>query len=502
MKRFASFRWVKSVVFSGFLMAGTAFSGTQKPNIVLILADDLGYGDLSCYGATKIQTPNIDRLASDGIRLTDAHTTCAVCQPSRYAILSGRYYWRSTPNPGYSYYFDEGEILLPQLLRRAGYRTAGFGKWHLGFDYVPFDINKALTPGTKEAGFDYYFGLPRSNNEPPFVFFENDHMYQADPADSLVMIPHKKMPKGSDYGWGGSKGAAKAHAARIEDQIDLTLTDRAVKFIEQQSSEIPFFIYLPYVTPHYPIKPSRDFIGTSKADLYGDLIQQLDFCTGRVLDALKKQGLSENTLVIFTSDNGAVNTGEPVAKGHHPNGILQGQKTDAWDGGHKVPFIARWPGRISAGKTSEALFGLNDLMATLLAAANVPMLSHAGPDSLNQLPVLEGKAEFVRTEMVYQGVLGFALRQGPWVYLPSQGSGGFSTGKEHWGVSYEQMGFHNNFRDQTGKLLPGAPPDQLYRVDKDPGEEMNVVRENPEKAQGMETRLLQLLGPDPLKILE
>ena len=493
----------KALFFSGLLVAGTALSSpvAQSPNIVLILADDLGYGDLGCYGATKIQTPNIDRLAQEGIRLTDAHTTCSVCQPSRYAMLSGRYYWRSTPNHGYSYYFDEGEILLPQLLRRAGYRTAGFGKWHLGFDYVPFDMNKALTPGTKEAGFDYYFGLARSHNEPPFVFFENDRMFQADPADPLVMIPHEDMPKGSDYGWGGSRGAARAHAARPEDKIDIILTDKAVGFIEQQSADAPFFIYLPYVTPHYPICPSEDFIGKSEADRYGDFVQQLDFCTGRILDALEKQGLAENTLVVFSSDNGAINLGEPVAKGHRPNGNLLGQKTDAWDGGHKVPFIARWPGRFPVGKTSEALLGLNDLMATILAAAEIAIPPGAGPDSLNQLPVLEGKAKPVRTEMVYQGVLGFALRQGSWVYLPGQGSGGFTTDRP-FGVPYEGMGFRNNFLDKTGEPLPDAPPDQLYRIDQDPAQQVNVIRENPEKAQGMAAHLLRTLGPKPLKILE
>jgi len=205
--------------------------------------------------------------------------------------------------------------------------------------------------------------------------------------------------------------------------------------------------------------------------------------------------------VIFSSDNGAINLGEPVSKGHRPNGNLLGQKTDAWDGGHKVPFIVRWPGRLSAGETSGVLFGLNDLMATILAAAETPMPPGAGPDSLNQLPVLEGKTQFVRTEMVYQGVLGFALRQGPWVYLPSQGSGGFTTDRP-FGVPYEGMGFRNNFLDKTGKPLPDAPPAQLYQISKDPSQQHNVILEYPEKAQSMADHLSQTLGPKPLKILE
>jgi arylsulfatase A-like enzyme len=491
---------IKAFTFSGLLAAEPALSAqkTQPPNVVLIVADDLGYGDLGCYGATKISTPNIDRLATGGIRLTDAHSPAAVCQPARYAILSGRYYWRSTPNAGYSYYFDEGEVLLPQLLKQAGYRTSGFGKWHLGFDTKPFDINKPLTPGTREAGFDYYFGLTRSHNEPPFVFFENDRCYKHDPGDPIRMISQKEKPH--PYGWGSSEGGAAAHAARPEDEIDLIVTDRAVDYIKQQSAEQPFFIYLAYVSPHFPIVPNKKFVGTSEADRYGDFVQQLDFCVGRVLDALEQKGMSENTLIFFTSDNGGVNTGEPVAAGHRPNGGLLGQKTDAWDGGHKVPCIVRWPARLPAGKASGILFGLNDLMATILAAANVPVPQGAAPDSINQLPVLSGEKPFVRTSMVYQGVLGFALRQGPWVYIPDSGSQGFTT-EGRFGVPYEKMGFQNSSRDAAGKLLPDAPPDQLYNVHKDPNQNLNVVRDYPEKARELAAHLKKILGPNTENIV-
>ncbi|QHI69782.1 sulfatase family protein [Tichowtungia aerotolerans] len=485
------------------LSAGATFAEDavkpDRPNILLIVADDLGYGDVGCYGATKIKTPNMDRLATDGIRLTDAHSAAAVCQPARYSILSGRYWWRSTPNPGYSYYFDEGEILMPQLLKQAGYRTVGFGKWHLGFDTKPFDINKALTPGTKDAGFDYYFGTTRSHNEPPFVFFENDHCYKYDPADPIRMISQKEKPH--PYGWGSSEGGAAAHAARPEDEIDLVLTDRAVDYLEKQSDGHPFFMYLAYTAPHFPIVPNKKFIGTSEADRYGDFVQQLDFCVGRVLDTLEKKGMTDNTLVFLTSDNGAVNTGEPFTAGHRSNGELLGQKTDAWDGGHKVPCIVRWPARLPGRKTSGILFGLNDLMATILAAADVPVPKGTAPDSLNQLPVLAGEKPFVRTSMVYQGVLGFALRQGPWVYLPEAGSQGFTT-EGRFGVPYEKMGFENTYRDKTGKLLPDAPPDQLYNVQNDPGEKKNVVREHPEKAKEMAAVLQKLLGPNPLPVVK
>ncbi len=486
---------------SGFAAAESVAAGAQtaeRPNILLIVADDLGYGDVGCYGAKKVKTPNIDRLAQGGIRLTDAHSAAAVCQPARYSILCGRYWWRGTPNPGYSYYFDEGEVLLPQLLKNAGYRTVGFGKWHLGFDHKPFDINAALTPGTKEAGFDYYFGTTRSHNEPPFVFFENDHCYKLDPDDPVRMISQQEKPH--PYGWGSSEGGAAAHAARPEDKIDLILTDRAVDYLEQQTDEEPFFMYLAYTAPHFPIVPNEQFVGTSEAGLYGDFIQQLDDCVGRVLKALDKKGLAHNTLVVLTSDNGGVNGGEPVEAGHRPNGALLGQKTDAWDGGHKVPCVFRWPARLPRKQASGILFGLNDLMATLLAAADVPVPQGAAPDSLNQLPAIAGNKPFVRTEMVYQGVLGFALRQGPWVYLPDPGSQGFTT-EGHFGVSYEQMGFENTYRDKAGKLLPDAPPDQLYNVAQDPNENKNVVREHPEKAREMAARLQNMLGPNPLPVV-
>ncbi|MGZ0655443.1 sulfatase family protein [Coraliomargarita sp. W4R53] len=469
------------------------------PNIVIIIADDLGYGDVGCYGAKKIPTPNIDRLASEGMLFRSAHAPAAVCQPTRYAILSGRYYWRSTPNPGYSYYFDEGEILLPQILRDAGYETAGFGKWHLGFGSPrPADFNGSLTPGTLDAGFNYYFGLPRSHNEPPFVYFENDRVYQADPADPIRIISQKERPH--PYGWGSSEGGAAAHAARQENELDLVIAERAAGFISKQSVNEPFFMYIPFVAPHFPITPNPDFLGESQAGDYGDFIVGLDHSVGVVLNALKTSGHADNTLVIFSSDNGAVNTGEPLAAGHRPNGVLLGQKTDGWEGGHRVPFIARWPGKIKAGATSDALLGLQDLLATSVAAAGVDLPLGAGPDSINQLPVLLGESEETRNSMVYQGVLGFALRDHSWVYLPSQDSQGFSVTRK-FGVSFKKMGYSNNFLDDDGLPVRGAPDAQLYDIKNDISQKRNVILEHPEVAEKMASQLDALLGSKPLEIV-
>jgi arylsulfatase A len=381
-----------------------------KPNILLIVADDLGYGDLGCYGATKIKTPNIDRLAGEGVRFTDAHAPAAVCQPSRYAILSGTYFMRAQRQGQQTLYFHEGQVTLPSLLKSAGYRTAAIGKWHLGFGRggEP-DYNADLKPGPLEIGFDSFFGCPRTHNEPPLVFVENHRVVGLDPADPLRIIPHDAVVKRGlkDWGWGASEGAKAAHAARPQERIDLILADKAAQIIAERRDQ-PFFLYLAFLAPHVPIAPAPEFQGTSQAGSYGDFIQQLDACVREVLSALKAQGLADNTLVIFTSDNGAVLHGEALQAGHRANGVLLGQKTDAWEGGHRVPFIARWPDHIPAGTKCDRLLGLTDLMATIAAAANVPMPVGAAPDSLNQLPALTNpaKAPVIRDEMLAQATGG------------------------------------------------------------------------------------------------
>ena len=486
---------------AALVWASGALAEDPRPNIVIIVADDLGYGDVGCYGATKIPTPNIDRMAGEGMRFTDAHAPSAVCQPTRAAILTGQYYWRSTPNPGYSYYFDENEPLLPALLREAGYRTAGFGKWHLGFGWPkPADFNGALTPGTAEAGFDYYFGIPRSHNEPPFVFFENDRVYQLDPEDPIRVYTQEQKPH--RHGWGTSEGAVAAHAARPEDEIDLIFARRCAEFITGQKSDKPFFLYVPFVAPHYPVSPHTDFRGRSEAGAYGDFVAQLDHCVGLVLDALAEAGVADNTLVFLTSDNGAVNVKELLEVPHRPNGDLLGQKTDAWEGGHRVPLIARWPGKIAPGSVSAALFGLQDFWATSLAAADVKPPPGGGEDSINQLPVLMGKEKEVRREMVYQGVYGLALRQGPWVYIPNRTSQGFTASDRPFGASFREMGFRSNFLDEDGGVLPEAPAVQLYDVVEDPSQERNLAAENPDRVTELDERLREISGPRPRNIVE
>ncbi len=476
-----------------------------RPNIVLLLADDLGSGDVGCYGATKIKTPNIDRLAAEGVRLTDAHSPAAVCQPTRYAILSGTYFLRAQRQGQWTLYFHEGQVTLPGLLQAAGYRTAAIGKWHLGFGRgAEPDYNGELKPGPLEIGFDYFFGCPRTHNEPPFVFVENHRLVGLDAADPIRIIPHDEVVRRGlkDWNWGASEGAARAHAARPVDQIDLILADKALEFIKQKS-DAPFFLYLPFLAPHVPIAPHAAFQGTSQAGRYGDFIQQLDACVGKVLDALQAQGLADNTLVIFTSDNGAVLQREALQAGHRPNGDLLGQKTDAWEGGHRVPFLARWPGRIPAGSQAGQLLGLTDLMATLAAAAEVTVPPDAAPDSLNQLPVLTDPAgaPAVRSEFLVQGTGGFALRQGEWMYLPQQGSCGMTVQvppAAPWGQPYDKLGLVNSDVDETGRVKADAPAVQLYNLTADPGQRTNVAAREPGRAAAMQQRLSELTArPKP-----
>jgi arylsulfatase A-like enzyme len=470
----------------------------RKPNIVVIVADDLGYGDVGAYGASKIKTPNIDGLARKGIRLTDAHAQ-PLCVPSRYEILSGMYNmrvgWEPPWAPGWAFKFREGQMTLPGLLKLAGYRTAAIGKWHLGFGHqADPDYNGELIPGPLEIGFDYYFGIPRTHNEPPFVFVENHRVVDLDPSDPIRVIPHEQVVKRglADYGWGISEGAAQAHAARPVDKIDLILANKATDFIAR-NNEVPFFLYLAFSAPHNPIAPSPEFQGTSQAGSYGDYVQQLDAQVGKVLDALRAHGLVDNTLVVFTSDHGAVVYPGVVEAGHRSNGTLLGQKADAWEGGHRVPFVARWPGRIPAATVGRQLVGLTDLVATLAAAADIAVPNHAAPDSLNQLPVLTDPIHTppIRTELLIEGVGCAALREGDYVYLPKQGSCGLTVPFKGF-EPYSKLGFVNSDVDSAGAIKPNAPPVQLYNLAVDPDEAVNIATTEPLRAAAMQKRLQEL----------
>ncbi len=457
-------------------------SAVAKPNVILIVADDLGIGDVSCYGDGKIDTPHLDELASQGLRLTDAHSASAVCTPSRFAMLSGRNYWSKW----------NGELLireewntLPDVFRENGYVTGYFGKWHLGWgeNYEgrahrqDIDWNKTLPAGVLECGFDTYFGTPFSANEPPSVFARDRTVVGLDPEDPMEIIAPKLSPP-----WGRSTGAKKAHAARPESRIDLIVTKETQKWIKNNSKK-PFFLNLSLVAPHVPISPAEEFRGKSGLGDYGDFVHQMDWCVGQILKTLQECGIEENTIVMFTSDNGAVMYSDTLDQGHRSNSTFLGQKTDAWEGGVRIPFIVRWPAQIKAGSTSDAIFNLSDISKTVWDAAGIKPELDTALDSISQLKVwLNPDGEPARTEMLQGGVFGMAFRSGDWVYLPGQGSLGLTTGSGEWFLSVNKMGLPNSDYDEEGNLKDDAPETQLYNLKRDPSQSHNVVNEFPEKA--------------------
>ena len=414
-----------------------------KPNLVYILADDLGYGDLSCYNpASKIPTPNLDRLAKEGVRFTDAHSPSTVCTPTRYALLTGRYAWRTrlqrnVIGPFSQPLIAERLLTVPEMLRQQGYATACIGKWHLGWGWPKpgeggaRDFTKPIPNGPTTRGFDLYYGTDVPNY-PPYCFIENDRS---------VGIPSEAAPVGRDA---FNIAGPMVPNWKLVDVLP-GLEKRAVEYIAKASKgDKPFFLYLPLTSPHYPVVPSAAFKGKSNVGAYGDFVMQTDHVVGQVLDALKKAGVAENTLVIFTSDNGPEVTGEVKPGvydrlkefGHASMGKLRGAKRDAWEGGHRVPFIARWPGKIPAGSTCDETICHVDLLATLAALLEVKLPADAGVDSVNILPALlgaKGKAP-LREATVHHSAQGkFAIRQGDWVLiLAPSGDDNGKRGEPAW----------------------------------------------------------------------
>ena len=488
-----------------FLMAGLAATAShaQQPtplNVVLIIADDLGIGDVGCYGSKWLRTPNIDKLAEQGVKAMDAHSTAGVCTPSRYAILAGRYYHRYNRNWKGEALIEADRPTIASVFRDNGYATGYFGKVHTGWGEPSedrkhrqdIDWNKELPRGVLEMGFDKYFGTPFTHNEPPFVFVEDRHVVGLDPADPLVVVP-KEIERG-DWGWGLSRGAKAAHEARPVKEIDRIVTDKAIEFIDQVAGKKPFFINLAYVAPHVPTYPSKQFQGTSKLGWYGDCVEQMDWYIGRVIQTLEKHGLMDNTLIIFTSDNGAIFHKEYLKKGQDSNLGLLGQKTDAWEGGVTVPFIARWPGNIPAGSTVEPLLALMDISKTVWAAAGITPPEGASPDALNQLDLLTGKSSAaIRSELYLTGITGQALRSGDWVYIPQQGSAGITSDPIFsWALQINELGQTNSDYNVDGTLKADAPKKQLYNLRTDPYQSNNVIREYPEKAAELAKRFIEI----------
>ncbi len=472
--------WARlQIVTIGITLASSTFClAADKPNIVYILADDLGYGDLACFNAnSKIPTPNLDRLAKQGMRFTDAHAPSSVCSPTRYALLTGRYAWRSRLQKGVLLQYDPpliaaDRLTVPMLLKQQGYATACIGKWHLGWDWPKpspdgkRDFTQAVRNGPTTRGFDSYFGTDIPNF-PPYCFVENDHTVGI-PSEPVI------LSKG-----GFNRAGVMLPGWKLIDILP-ALEKRAVREIEAAAvQDKPFFLYFPLTSPHYPIVPTPEFQGKSGAGAYGDFVMQTDAVVGKVLDALDRTGAAKNTLVIFTSDNGPEVTGEVIPGvydrlkqyGHASMGELRGAKRDVWEGGHRVPFLARWPGKIQPGSVSNQMICHVDLMATVAEILGAKLPPAAGVDSISMLAQLAGQpqpASRRETIIHHTGSGKFAIRKGDWVLiLAATGDDNGKAGEPDW------------FRKERG-YIAHHEPGELFNVVENRQESTNLYAAHPE----------------------
>lgn len=513
MKMIRCFGLLALVFCAVMVFASGAHADTvAKPNIIVILADDIGYGDLLCYGAKMVQTPNLDRLARDGRRFTDAHSPASTCTPTRRALLTGKYSWRqpegSAIAPGdASISIRPGSVTLPSMLKQAGYTTGIVGKWHLGLgnEGGP-DWNREVTPGPLEIGFDYAFFFPATGDRVPCVFIENHHVAGLDPNDPIAVSYLKKIgtePTGRENpellklkathghdntivnGVGRIGWMTGGKTARWKDEeIADTFRQKACAFIER-SKDRPFFLYFATHNIHVPRVPNPRHHGKSQCGTRGDAIVELDVAVGEVLATLERLKLADNTLVVFTSDNGGVMDDgyEDVGNFEHPcNGELRGYKGSLFEGGHRVPFIARWPGRIPAGSECGELIVHLDLLASLATLTGQTLAAGAAPDSINVLPALLGQPHDKpgRDNFVAHvgGIKGpFAIRQGQWKLIQAGGA------RE----SYKDAGKTARTAKAGKAKGRAAIPPFLVNLADDLGEKKNVAAEHPDKVKELQT---------------
>ncbi len=464
----------------------TSDTPVRRPNIVLILADDLGYGDLGCQQTDgRIPTPHLDALAASGLRFTDAHTPSSVCTPTRYALLTGRYAWRTRLQRGVLLGYDAPLIAAERMtfadrLSRAGYATAFFGKWHLGLAWLDRDgqpIPRPVDPqavgydrpfagGPLDAGFDRFFGIAASLDMPPFVWLEQDRA--------------RDLPT-TEKRWIRTGPAAESFEA-IDVQPELTR--RAVDWIDQRADAArrgePFLLYLPLAAPHTPILPTPAWQGRSGLNAYADFTMQVDDCVGEITRALDRHGLTDDTLVIFTSDNGCSPEADLpalAAAGHRPSGPFRGHKADIYEGGHRVPLIVRWPTVVAPGSRCDRTIGLIDLAATFADIADLPLDERSAEDSFSLLPLLRGDdADYERRSLVMHSIRGaFAIRRGDWKLALCPGSGGWSS-------------------PVPGKEPTDAPRRQLFDLRSDPAEEHNLIEHFPGIAAELNDELERIVA--------
>jgi arylsulfatase A-like enzyme len=468
---------------------------SSNPNIIYILADDMGYGDVQCLNPErgKIATPHMDRVAAEGMTFTDAHTSSSVCTPTRYGIITGRYNWRSKLQmhvlDGYDMpLIPTTRMTVPSFLSESGYTTAMIGKWHLGLDIPTIDGKPAkpagglkqklrkggefssaelsnidwqgtIEGGPVDIGFDSWFGITASLDYPPYVWIRNRNWVGA---GTHVKAFRRPGPATEDF--------------EAIDVLDKLVTE-AVEYISDYSSNKPFFIYMPLPSPHTPIVPSKQWQGKSDLGHYGDYMMQTDDIVGQVVQALEAKGLSDNTILIVTSDNGcskAAGISSLEKQGHFPSAQYRGSKADLWEGGHRVPFFVKWPKVVQAGSVCDELICLTDLLATCAELEGEKLPANAGEDSESILPLLKGEpSEFSRQGIINHSVSGhFAYRQGKWKLLLAKGSAGWTAPTE-----------------KAMAKVADAAEGQLYDLEADPGEQHNLYLTNPEVVEMLMAQL-------------
>lgn len=483
-----------SLLFYALFVVSSLAQAASKPNIIFILCDDLGYGDVTCLNPEgKIATPHLDRLAAEGMIFTDAHSGSSVCTPTRYGVMTGRYAWRTKLQSGVlgglsPRLIEQGRLTVPAFLKQNGYHTACVGKWHLGMDWVrsgevselsiekPEQVNNVdytqpIANGPNSVGFDSYFGISASLDMVPYCFIENDRV-AADPTETM------KLPMNATGGDFSREGPGSP-GFRGEDVLP-AFTRRALKIIREKAADAksgkPFFLYMPLNSPHTPILPTEKWRGKSGLSLYADFVMETDDAIGQIMTATEQNGIAQDTLIIVTSDNGCSPSADfplHLSKGHNPSYNLRGHKADIYDGGHRVPFIVRWPAQVKGGQKTPQLTCLTDLMATTADILGQKLPENAAEDSFSFLPALTGqKSEAARSSIVHHSINGsFAIREGSLKLELCADSGGWSP-------------------PRPGQAPKGSPESQLYDLSSDIAEQNNLIATKPEAA----ARLQALLG--------
>lgn len=479
----------------------TAQARAEKPNIIVILADDIGYGDTGPYGATKVKTPNLDRLAAQGLRFTSAYCSSATCTPTRYSLLTGRYAFRKEGSGilqgDAPLLIEPGQPTIASVLKGGGYATGVVGKWHLGLGNGNVDWNGFIKPGPAEIGFDYSFLMPGTADRTPCVYTENDRVVGLDPKDPITVQYGKPIP-GEPTGagnpgmlrWHPSHGhdmtivngisrigyMKGGHAARWMDEgIADTITSKATSFIDSHANkEKPFFLYFATSDIHVPRSPNPRFLHKSECGIRCDSTVQFDWCVGQILEAISRNDIAENTMVIFTSDNGAViddgyeDGAFEDLNGHMASGPLRGGKYSIYEGGTRIPFIVHWPNRVKPG-VSDAIVSQVDLLASFAALTGTSIPAEAGPDSLNHIQTILGESKESRSHVV-EHANGLAIRQGKWKYIPG---GGRASGSLNW----------------NGGNRPANAPQELYDLEIDIGERNNIAGQYPQVVKRLSAML-------------